>query len=69
VRRELGVDLEDLTGPRRRAQAFAGRIAELGAEAAIVPSAARPGAWNLVVLPTGFARLSVAGSRATQPRA
>jgi RES domain-containing protein len=28
-----------------------------GAEAMIVPSAALPGGWNLVVLPVGFARL------------
>ena len=41
---------------------------ELGVDGLIVPSAARDGAWNLVVLPSGFARLRIAGSLVMHPR-
>ena len=34
----------------------------------VVPSAARDGSWNLVVFPSGFRRLRLAGSRAMHPR-
>lgn len=65
---ELGIDLERLTGPRSEAHALAARARALGAEGMIVPSAARDGAWNLVVFPSGFARLHATGSRAMHPR-
>jgi hypothetical protein len=66
--KELGVADRQLTGPRSRATGFAERARRLGAEGLVVPSAARGGAWNLVVFPSGFDRLRVAGSRATHPR-
>jgi hypothetical protein len=65
---ELGVTDGQLTGPRSRAHSLALRARELGADGLIVPSAARKGAWNLVVFPSGFDRLRVAGSRAMRPR-
>ncbi|MDQ2688658.1 MAG: RES family NAD+ phosphorylase [Chloroflexota bacterium] len=68
VARELGVALDELTGPRERAHALAARARKLGAEGMIVPSAARPAHWNLVVFPAGFARLRASGSRAMNPR-
>jgi RES domain-containing protein len=66
--RELGVSERQLTGPRSRAHGLAARARELGADGVIVPSAARPGAWNIVVFPSGFDRVRVAGSRAMRPR-
>ena len=68
VRSELGVELETLTGTRSRAHGLARRALSLGAEGMIVPSAAREGAWNLVVFPDGLGRLRVDGSRAMHPR-
>ncbi|HEX5039866.1 MAG TPA: RES family NAD+ phosphorylase [Candidatus Limnocylindria bacterium] len=65
---ELGISERQLTGPRSRAHGLAARARELGAEALIVPSAARADAWNLVVFPSGFGRLRAAGSRAMHPR-
>ena len=65
---ELGVSERQLTGPRSRAHGLAARARELGADGLIVPSAARPGAWNLVVFPSGLERVRVAGSRAMHPR-
>jgi hypothetical protein len=64
---ELGIRLERLTGPRARAHGLARRARDLGAGGMIVPSAAQPGAWNLVVFPSGFERLGVIGSRAMHP--
>ena len=65
---QLGIDLDRLTGPRTRAHGLADRARKLGALGMVVPSAARDGAWNLVVFPSGFGRLRVAGSRAMHPR-
>ena len=68
VREQLGVDLDDLTGPRRAAQELASRARELGAEGLILPSAAPGGTWNLVVFPSAFSKVRVIGSVATRPR-
>jgi RES domain-containing protein len=68
VRAELDISLAALTGGRARAHGLARRARTLGAEGMIVPSAARDGAWNLVVFPGGFARVRVDGSRAMNPR-
>jgi hypothetical protein len=65
---ELGVTGRQLTGPRSRAHRLAAKAREIGADGLIVPSAARTDAWNLVVFPSGFDRLRVAGSRAMHPR-
>jgi len=65
---ELGIQLSDLTGPRARAHRLVARARELGAHGMMVPSAAREGAWNLVVFPSGFEHLRPAGSRALNPR-
>ena len=65
---ELGVSERQLTGPRSRAHGLAAKARALGADGLIVPSAARSDAWNLVVLPSGFGRVRVAGSRAMHPR-
>ncbi len=67
VAAELEVKLEDLTGARARAQPLAARVREAGAQGMIVPSAARAGAWNLVVFPEGFGRVRAAGSRVMNP--
>jgi hypothetical protein len=68
ARTELGVELEQLTGARARAHGLARRARDLGADGMIVPSAALPGAWNLVVFPAGFGRVRATGSRAVRPR-
>jgi RES domain-containing protein len=68
ARRALDVDLSDLTGTRASAQALTPRAQALGAEGLVVPSAARPGAWNLVVLPGGFDRVTVRRGRTLHPR-
>ncbi len=62
-----GVTLDQLTGPRARAHGLAAVARKLGAEGMVVPSAAREGAWNLVVFRSGFERLRSAGSRTTNP--
>jgi RES domain-containing protein len=41
---------------------------ELGVDAVVVPSAARDGGWNLVVLPSGFDRVKLARRRREVPR-
>ena len=64
---DLGVALDQLTGPRARAHDFAERARELGAQGMVVPSAARDVGWNLVVFPSGFASLHATGSRAMHP--
>jgi hypothetical protein len=62
------VSLAQLTGARSRAHGMAKKARDLGADGLVVPSAARDGAWNLVVFPSGFDRMRVAGSRAMHPR-
>jgi len=68
TRRELGTDLADVAGARRHAQALARRARRLGADGIILPSAAYPEHWNLVVFPSGFARVRVAGSSVGHPK-
>ena len=67
ARDELRVELADLTGARASAQALATKARSLGAEGMIVPSAARAGESNLVVLPSAIGRLTVDGSAITRP--
>lgn len=66
VRERLGVSLDDLTAPPAAGWAAPQRLAaaarDLGAEGLIAPSAARPGAWNVVVFPSGFGRVSAEAS-------
>ncbi len=69
TRAAVGISsLAALTGDWDVTQALADRLRRLGAEGAIVPSAARPGHWNLVVFPAGFARLRVGRGRTMHPR-
>jgi hypothetical protein len=65
---QLGIAEGQLTGPRSRAQGLAATARKLGADGLVVPSAAIGDAWNLVVFPSGFDRVRVAGSRAMHPR-
>jgi RES domain-containing protein len=68
VQDALAVDLDGLVGPRADAQPLAARARALGAAGMVVPSAAHPGHWTLVVFPEGFGALRVTGSRADHPR-
>ena len=68
TREELGIELDAITGPRRAAQELAARARDLGADGLILPSAAHHGHWNLVVFPTAFPKVRVAGSVATRPQ-
>jgi hypothetical protein len=63
----LRVDPADLVRGRPRCQALARRAIGLGAEGLVVPSAADPAGWNLVVFPHGFGRLRAAGSSVRNP--
>ena len=67
TRAALGVEVEDLTADRAIPQRLAGRLQELDALGAVVPSAARPGHWNLVVFPAGFAHLRIGRGRIMHP--
>lgn len=73
VRSELGVTLEELVvdwsdaAPNEACLSLARRAAELGADALIVPSAARPGGWNVAVRPIAFAKLRQVESRDAMP--
>ena len=70
----LDVTVEDLNAgwapgsPNRACLRVSAAAAAAGAEAIIVPSAARAGAWNLDVLPTGFSRLRRRRRQRTVPR-
>lgn len=68
ARSTLGVGIGDLTGERTRTQAVVARAQARGAHGMIVPSAARPGAWNLVVFPAGFSAVAVGRGRKMRPR-
>jgi RES domain-containing protein len=73
TRRALRTSIAALTGPwsPERPNAAALRAvrsaARLGVDGLIVPSAARPGGWNLVVLPSGFGRVRLRNRRRQQP--
>jgi hypothetical protein len=70
----LGVEVDDLTAgwapgsPNRACLKVRTAAVAAGADAMIVPSAALIGAWNLDVLPTGFANLRRIRRRRTVPR-
>jgi hypothetical protein len=68
VRSSLGIAVGDLTGPRATAQALSPRAKQLGASGLVVPSAARADAWNLVVFPAAFGRLTIGRGRSMHPR-
>lgn len=68
ARTALGVEPRVLTGTRARAQRAAEHAKELGAQGMVVPSAARPDAWNLVVFPDGLSHVTVGPGRAVHPR-
>ncbi len=55
----LSVSLDDLVGSRSSCQPLAERARELGARGLVVPSAARSGAWCLVVLTAGWGHVRV----------
>ena len=63
VRSELGVTLDELVAdwsdesPNDACLGLVHRAAELSADALIVPSAARPGGWNVAVRPAAFSKL------------
>jgi RES domain-containing protein len=65
----VGVEPTSLVGPREQARPLADRARELGADGMVVPSAAHPGGWNVVVFPTGFDRLRVVRQRDLRPPA
>lgn len=74
VRRALGVDLAALRGPWSATRANPACLAvlaaarRLGADGAIVPSAARGDGWNVAILPRAFERVTVGRRRrATAP--
>ncbi len=70
----LQVTVEDLNAawapgsPNRACLKVSSAATATGAEAIIVPSAARQGAWNLDVLPTGFSKLRRRKRQRTTPR-
>jgi RES domain-containing protein len=75
TRRALRVSLAQLTGPwsPEAPNAAALRVASaarrLGVDGLLIPSAARPGGWNLAVLPTSFERLRLVRRRRETPPA
>jgi hypothetical protein len=72
--RALRVTIEQLTGPwspgapNGAALRVAAAARRLGVDGMVVPSAARPGGWNLAVLPAGFERLRLVRRRREMPR-
>jgi RES domain-containing protein len=73
TRRALRTSIAALTGPWSPEAANAAALravrsaARLGVDGLIVPSAARPGGWNLVVLPSAFDRVRLRSRRQRQP--
>jgi hypothetical protein len=74
VRRSVGVTIERLVAPWApgRANAACLRVARearrLGADGIVVPSAARPDAWNIDIWPPSFERLRLVSRRRRTPR-
>jgi hypothetical protein len=73
VQRALRVSLAQLTGdwapdaPNSATLRVAAAVRELGVDAAIVPSAARDGGWNLAVRPEAFERVRLTRRRREVP--
>ena len=67
ARQAVGVELGDLIGPREACQALARTAQRMGADGLVVPSAARDGAWNLVVFSNGLGAVTPAGSAVRNP--
>ena len=53
--------------PNSAALRVAAAARRLGVDGMVVPSAARPGGWNLAVLPAGFERLRLVRRRRETP--
>jgi len=73
TRDALGVTLDQLIGdwapnaPNRACLTVAKAARDAGADGFVAPSAARPGGWNVAVLPAAFDRVVVAQRRRTRP--
>jgi RES domain-containing protein len=73
VRAALGVSIEELVGdwsmaaPNEACLRVARRAVAAGAQAVIAPSAARPGGWTIVILPSAFGGLRRRSRRTTTP--
>jgi RES domain-containing protein len=73
TRRALRVGEAQLTGewapdaPNQATMRVALAARELGVDAMVVPSAARPGGWNLAVLPGAFDRVRLVSRRRETP--
>jgi RES domain-containing protein len=65
---ELSVALTDLVGDWAAARPLTTRARKLGARGMIVPSAAAPGEWNLVIFPEGFDRVTSLSEEPWQPK-
>jgi RES domain-containing protein len=71
--RALRVTVGQLTGswspdgPNAAALRVAAAARRLGVDGMVVPSAARPGGWNLAVLPASFERLRLVRRRRETP--
>ncbi len=73
TREALGVSLDALTGawspdrPNGACRRVMAAAIEAGADAIIVPSAARPGGWSIDVLPRAFGRLRLVSREEMTP--
>lgn len=74
TRHGLGLDEADLVGdwapgsPNPATTRVAEVAREMGVEGMVVPSAARQGGWNLVVLPRAFDRVRLVARRRRVPQ-
>lgn len=64
----IDIDPGEIVRSRGTARRAAVRARSLGAEGMVVPSAAHPGHWNLVVFPSGFGRVRPGRARTVRPR-
>jgi RES domain-containing protein len=73
VRAELGVSVDELVAdwstaaPNEACLGVARRAVGVGAQAMIVPSAARSGGWTVVILPVAFGALRRRSRRTVTP--